>query len=72
MRVGSVGWTMVVEEVKGVLLGGSWLAAKEMWSCGCQSWVAILRGKGSVRRWFMGAMTAGPSGTASEPVWCED
>lgn len=54
-------------EVKGAVPG--WFAEKEVWDCGCQSWVASLRGKGRASRAFMGGRTARPSGTAREPVW---
>lgn len=57
----------MITEVKGVLFGGGWFEAKETWSRGCQSFVAILRVKGKERRLLIvGAMSL-PSFTAREP-----
>lgn len=61
---------MVMVSRKGRLLGGAWFEAKEMWSGGCQSLVAILRVKmGSERRVLMKGTMERPSGTAREPFW---
>lgn len=57
---------MVVDDVNG---GKLWFGANEMWLCGCQSRVAILRENGSARRAFMGVDIVRPEGTASEPFW---
>lgn len=63
------GFLIVIEEMKGLLCGGGWFEAKEIWSGGCQSFVATLRGKGSVRRvLIIGAMSLPPC-TAREPFW---
>lgn len=52
-----------------MLFGGGWFEAKEMWSRGCQSFVAILRVKGRERRVFIVGAMALPSDTAREPFW---
>ena len=58
---------MVVVERKGCA-GGGWLDAKEMWSGGCQSLVAILRGRvGSARRVLISGVMERPSGTGRVP-----
>jgi hypothetical protein len=48
-----------------------WLEAKETWSKGCQSLVAILRAKGREMRWLIVGRMARPLGTAREP-FCGD
>lgn len=58
---------MRVEDVKGLPPG--WLVAKETWSAGCQSRVAILRANGRVRSVLMGEAMVRPWGTAREPFW---
>jgi hypothetical protein len=66
---------MVVVSKKGrfvavVVVASVWLLAKEMWSGGCQSLVAILRWKvGSERRVLIRGMTERPSGTGRAPFW---
>jgi hypothetical protein len=51
-------------------LGGVWLVAKEMWSGGCQSLVAILRGReGRARRVLIRGVMERPAGMAREPFW---
>lgn len=52
-----------------MLCGGGWFEAKEMWSCGCQSFVAILRVKGRERSVFIVGAVVLPSVTAREPFW---
>ena len=62
---------MVVVETKGCEL--AWLVAKEMWEGGCQSFVAILRGKvddGRERRALTRGVMERPWGTGREP-FCE-
>jgi hypothetical protein len=72
---GLSGLVMVVVSMKGCL-GGSesccwwWLLAKEMWLGGCQSLVAILRGRivaGSARRVLISGVMSRPEATAREP-----
>lgn len=46
-----------------------WLDANEMWSSGCQSFVAILNAKGRVRRVLTKETMVRPSGTARLPFW---
>jgi hypothetical protein len=65
---------MVVVSRKGrlvvALVALVWLVAKEMWSGGCQSLVAILRWKvGKERRVLIRGMTERPSGTGRAPFW---
>lgn len=59
---------MSMNDSKGLLFGDGWLAAKEMWLDGCQSWVPMRIAKeGRLRRLLiMGAMARPPS-TAREP-----
>lgn len=62
---------MVVVETKGCEL--AWLVAKEMWEGGCQSFVAILRGRveaGRERRALMRGVMERPLGTGREPFCC--
>ena len=68
---GLEGLVMVVVERKGCA-GGGWLDAKEMWSGGCQSLVAILRGRvGSARRVLISGVMERPSGTGRAPFCVE-
>lgn len=56
-----------MEDSKGLLFGGGWFEANEMWSRGCQSFVATRSVNGRESSAFMvGAMVRPPS-TASEP-----
>jgi hypothetical protein len=59
---------MSMKVSKGLLFGGEWLLAKEMWEGGWKSWVPIFRAKpGRERRELMtGAMERPPS-TARDP-----
>lgn len=57
----------MVKEVKG--WAPSWFVAKETWSGGCQSLVAIFRAKGRERRWLTGGIMERPPGTAREPCY---
>lgn len=61
------GLVIVVKSTNGCLLG--WLEANEMWSAGCQSFVAILRAKGRVKRVLIMGIVERPSGTARLPFW---
>lgn len=61
---------MVVVETKGDVPGC--VEAKEVWLWGCQSLVAILRGKGRVRRWLIVGIMARALGTARVPFWGGD
>lgn len=61
-----LGLAMVWKSTKGRL--PAWLGAKEMWSGGCQSWVATLRVKaGRARRLLMSGVMDRPSATARAP-----
>jgi len=61
-----MGVVIVVVDVKGCAKG--WEEANEMWPGGCQSFVAILRGKGSLRRWLMVGIMVRALRTAREPL----
>jgi hypothetical protein len=56
-----------VVDVYGVEEG--WFEAKDMWEGGWKSFVARMRGKGRVVRWFIGEAIVRPEGTAREPDW---
>ena len=56
---------------KATLFGGGWFDAKEMWSAGCMSLVAIRMVQGSVRREFITGPIVRPSVTAKLP-FCEE
>jgi len=58
---------MVVVETKGTA-EGPWFAAKETWSGGCQSLVAMRRVRaGEERRRLISGIMERPEGTAREP-----
>lgn len=59
------GLVMVVNEVKGSVPG--WLVENEMCVAGCQSFVAILRVNGRVRRVLIVGIMVRPWGTARLP-----
>ena len=55
--------------MNGWLFGDGWLAAKEMWSAGCQSFVAMrVINLGRERRLFIVGKISEAEGTAREPV----
>lgn len=56
-----------MEDSKGLLCGGGWLEAKEMWSAGCMSLVATRRAHGRVRRSLITGAMERPSVTAKLP-----
>lgn len=59
---------MSMNDSKGLLFGDGWLAAKEMWSDGCQSWVPMRIAKeGRLRRLLIMGVMARPPSTAREP-----
>jgi len=58
----------VIVDTNGTLFGGAWLDAKEMWSGGWKSLVAILTTNGSDSSWLRIGTIARPSFTASDPV----
>lgn len=60
---------MIVVDTEGTLLGAGWFDAKDTWSCGCQSFVAILLVKGSDSSSFTTGTTSLPSGTARDPFY---
>jgi hypothetical protein len=62
------GLTIVVVSVYGALPG--WFDAKEMWSTGCQSFVAILVTNGRSRSLLTVGMISRPLVTAKEPFCC--
>lgn len=70
VSAGLRGLTTVAVSANGRLPG--WLAAKEMWSGGCQSRVATRVARaGRARRALMVGTMSRPPGTAREPFWEE-
>lgn len=64
------GLFMSINDTKGLLFGGGWFDAKEMWSAGCQSWVPMRIAKaGRLRRSLIIGAIARPPSTASEPFY---
>lgn len=61
---------MSMNDSKGLLCGGGWFGAKEMWSDGCQSWVPMRIAKeGRLRRLLIRGAIVRPPWTAREPFY---
>ncbi len=61
------GLVIVTKDSYGLLSGGSWLEAKEMWSAGWKSFVATFRTNGRESRELIVEPRSLPPATAREP-----